>query len=208
MGTITKLNNVLCSSINQVDGITKSSIELWDDNTFCPEATPTPTPTPTRTPTPTPTPTSTPTPTPSPAVNNKKLVRLCCGDGIEGIIESSLVVNGNIILDTDGNCWDVIGSVDPLETVTVTFSSIFGGDLCTECITENGCFWLAECCDGGSFKVFNDLGFVLAPGDVISDSSDDICYVIISITQGPATGIIDNQWSDCRDCTSTGRSGC
>jgi hypothetical protein len=220
MGTITKLNDVLCSSINGVDSISKTSIELWDDNTFCPAATPTPTPTPTRTSTPTPTPTrtstptptptrtSTPTPTPSTVVNNKKLVRLCCNDEISGVIESSLVVNGNIILDTDGNCWDVIDSVDPLETVTVTFSSIFGGDLCAECISENGCFWLAECCDGGRFKVFNDLGFVLAPGDVISDPSDDICYVIISITQGPATGIIGNQWSDCRDCTGNGFSAC
>jgi hypothetical protein len=227
MGTITKLNNVLCSSINRVDGISKSSIELWDDNTFCPAASPTPTPTitptrtptptptitptitPTRTPTPTPTitPTRTPTPTPSSAVNNKKRVDLCCDNTITGVIESSLVVNGNTILDTDGNCWDVIDSVDPGDTVTVTFSSIYGTEKCSECIAENGCFWLAECCDGGRFIVVNDLGFTLSPGDVISDATE-VCFVIVSITQGPATGVIINQYPDCRECTNTGRAGC
>jgi hypothetical protein len=199
----------LCTSSNPCPTPTPTPTQtLTQTPTLTRTPTLTPTLTATNTPTLTSTPTRTSTPTLSTVVNNKKLVRLCCNDTIEGIIESSLVVNGDIILDTDGNCWDVIDSVDPLETVTVTFSSIFGGDLCTECISENGCFWLAECCDGGRFKVFNDLGFVLAPGDVISDPSDDICYVIISITQGPATGIIGNQWSDCRDCTDTGRTGC
>lgn len=67
MGTITKLNDVLCANINKVDDILKSSIKYWDDNTFCPP-TPTPTPTPTSGPTstPTPTPTRTPEPTPTP----------------------------------------------------------------------------------------------------------------------------------------------
>ena len=74
MGTITKLNNVLCANISKVDNVLKSNASKWDDNTFCP-ATPTPTPTPTltqtptRTLTPTPTQTSTPpsvTPTPTP----------------------------------------------------------------------------------------------------------------------------------------------
>jgi hypothetical protein len=61
MGTITKLNNVLCANISKVDGILKANMSKWDDNTFCPSGpTPTPTPTPTVTPTPTPTPTPCP----------------------------------------------------------------------------------------------------------------------------------------------------
>jgi hypothetical protein len=57
MGTITKLNDVLCANISKVDDIFKGEYSKWDDNTFCPSGpTPTPTPTPTATPTPTPTP--------------------------------------------------------------------------------------------------------------------------------------------------------
>ena len=71
MGTVTKLNDVLCSNISKVDDALKSNVLYFDDNTFCP-ATPTPTPTVTVTPTvtppsttPTPTPTKTKTPTPT-----------------------------------------------------------------------------------------------------------------------------------------------
>jgi hypothetical protein len=67
MGTVTKLNDVLCVNISKVDDILKANASKWDDNTFCPGGSPTPTPTPTPTPvTPTPTPTITPTPTPTP----------------------------------------------------------------------------------------------------------------------------------------------
>ena len=65
MGTITKLNNVLCANISKVDNVLKANASKWDDNTFCP-ATPTPTPTPTKTVTPTPTLTQTPTRTLTP----------------------------------------------------------------------------------------------------------------------------------------------
>jgi hypothetical protein len=50
MGTVTKLNNVLCANISKVDSILKANASKWDDNTFCPVS-------------------PTPTPTPSPAVN-------------------------------------------------------------------------------------------------------------------------------------------
>ena len=63
MGTISKLNDVLCANISKVDDKTKSSISKWDDNTFCPSVTPTPTPTLATSQTPTPTPAVTPTPT-------------------------------------------------------------------------------------------------------------------------------------------------
>ena len=46
MGTLTKLNDVLCANISKVDDILKANASMWDDNTFCPSATPTPTPTP------------------------------------------------------------------------------------------------------------------------------------------------------------------
>ena len=61
MGTVTKLNDVLCANISKVDDILKANASKWDDNSFCPSGpTPTPTPTPTVTPTPTPTPTCAP----------------------------------------------------------------------------------------------------------------------------------------------------
>jgi hypothetical protein len=62
MAIINKVNNVLCASISKIDGVSKSNVKFFDDNTFC--ATPTPTPT-TQVGTPTPTPTRTLTPTPT-----------------------------------------------------------------------------------------------------------------------------------------------
>jgi hypothetical protein len=59
MGTVTKLNNILCANISKVDSILKANAYKWDENIFCPGAV-SPTPTPTITPTPTPTPVCTP----------------------------------------------------------------------------------------------------------------------------------------------------
>lgn len=75
MGTVSKLNDVLCANISKVDDVLKANASKFDDNTFCP-ATPTPTPTvtstpggsPTQTPTATVTPTVTPTYTPTATV--------------------------------------------------------------------------------------------------------------------------------------------
>jgi hypothetical protein len=35
MGTVTKLNDVLCVNISKVDDILKANASKWDDNTFC-----------------------------------------------------------------------------------------------------------------------------------------------------------------------------
>lgn len=64
MGTVTKLNDVLCGNISKIDDVLKSNVLYFDENTFCPTPTPTPT-TPVGTPTPTPTVTKTPTNTPT-----------------------------------------------------------------------------------------------------------------------------------------------
>jgi hypothetical protein len=67
MGTVGKVNDIICDNISKIDDILKANANKLDDNFFCPAGpTPTPTPTPTVTPTPTPTPTATPTPTPCP----------------------------------------------------------------------------------------------------------------------------------------------
>ena len=73
MGTISKVNDILCANISKIDDVLKANASKFDDNTFCPSSpTPTPTPTPTpgttatQTPTPTPTQTQTGTPTPTP----------------------------------------------------------------------------------------------------------------------------------------------
>lgn len=78
MGTIAKVNNILCANIAKIDNVLKAGAYKLDDNIFCPpEVTPTPTPTVTVTPTSTrprlvtPTPTNTPagaTPSPTPKV--------------------------------------------------------------------------------------------------------------------------------------------
>ena len=62
-----KLNDVSCENISEIDDVLKSNIRYFDNNDFsCEQTTPTPTPTPTITPTSTP-PSVTPTPTPTPA---------------------------------------------------------------------------------------------------------------------------------------------
>lgn len=93
MGTISKVNDILCANISKIDDILKANASKLDDNTFCPVS-PTPTPTPTKSPgatatptptvtvTPTVTPTITPTPTPTPSVPCQKgccFVQLCYG---------------------------------------------------------------------------------------------------------------------------------
>ena len=80
MGTITKINDILCANVSKVDDKAKASILYFDDNAFCPAG-----PTPTPTPTPTPSPTPTPTPTPTPCLPDCCFVELCyngrnCGD--------------------------------------------------------------------------------------------------------------------------------
>ena len=45
MGTITKINDILCANVAKLDDILKANAENWDDNAFCPVGSPTPTPT-------------------------------------------------------------------------------------------------------------------------------------------------------------------
>ena len=62
MGTIAKVNNILCGNISKIDNILKANASKLDNNIFCP-VTPTPTVTRGGTPTPTPSVTFTQTPT-------------------------------------------------------------------------------------------------------------------------------------------------
>lgn len=64
MGTISKVNDILCANISKIDDVLKANAAKFDDNIFCP-VTPTPTPTPGGSATPTPTVTFTPTVTPT-----------------------------------------------------------------------------------------------------------------------------------------------
>jgi hypothetical protein len=81
MGTIAKVNNILCANIAKIDNVLKAGAYKLDDNIFCPPEV-TPTPTPTNTPagaTPSPTPKVTPTPTQTPPECPKDccIVQLC-----------------------------------------------------------------------------------------------------------------------------------
>jgi len=212
MGTITKLNDVLCSSINRVDSISKTSIELWDDNTFCPAASPTPTPTPTRTPTPTPTPTPTrtPTPTPSPAAAGVFEVGYCCDpDNIKAIVQDpGGMTVGDVFSDGDNNCWTVLRSFTG--TATVVYNSGWGS--CEDCVGSLGCNWEAECCSGGpDNKIYNDLG--LPPGSitigvVIRSTPDDVCRYVYKATLTPPNDTIFNFYPDCSECDRDGGKPC
>jgi hypothetical protein len=207
MGAIIKLNDVLCSSINRVDSISKTSIELWDDNTFCPAATPTPTPTPTRTPTPTPTPTPTMTPTPSPGgTDYTYLVESCCIKRYTGIIKVPFTLSiGDVFVDDKDNCWFVKDSTTGSQTVT--FATYIGTD-CQECINTFGCYWQADCCNSAYSIIINDLGLPpLTPGDSIKDTND-LCYTIVNLTLGPPSNVVATWYRDCDGCYSDGGVEC
>ena len=134
MGTITKLNDVLCANISKVDDILKANASKWDDNTFCP-ASPTPTPTPTQSPggTPTPTPTITPTatvtptPTPSPVCDAGCCYVELCYDP-EGCRQACPCNNTRGVY-LSRPCKD-----DPCELGYAT--GIFNDDQCTETAEE------------------------------------------------------------------------
>lgn len=217
MGTITKLNNVLCSSINRVDGISKSSIELWDDNTFCPAASPTPTPTitptitPTRTPTPTPTitPTRTPTPTPTPSAAGFFEVGYCCDNSITAVVQDyGGMTVGDVFADGDNNCWTVLRSFTGPATITYT-----GGFTdCEQCVSVYGCNWETECCSGGpDNKIVSDVGFPYGSiyvGVSIRSAIDDICRVVYKATLTPPNDVIGTFYNECRDCENDGGAAC
>jgi hypothetical protein len=212
MGTITKLNDVLCSSINRVDSISKTSIELWDDNTFCPAATPTPTPTPTRTPTPTPTRTPTPTPTmtptPSPGgTDYTYLVESCCIRRYTGIIKVPFTLSiGDVFIDNKDNCWFVRDSTTGSQTVT--FATYIGTD-CQECINAYGCYWLAECCVSSGTIIVNDLGLPpFVAGESVRSATTDQCYFLIETTLGPPSDTVLQYYRNCEECRSDGGADC
>ena len=81
MGTISKVNDILCANISKIDDRLKANASKLDDNVFCPVS-PTPTPSATSSgasPTPTPTPQVTPTPSPTPCSEICCEVELCIG---------------------------------------------------------------------------------------------------------------------------------
>jgi hypothetical protein len=186
----------------------------------CPTPTPTPTPTmtptrtqtptPTRTPTQTPTqtqtqtqtPTKTPTPTPTPTSNDTWLARLCCNNGITGIVKNPTLSIGSIFVDTDNNCWEVIDYA--VDAVSITYSS-GGGKNCEECIQNNGCNWEAECCTTSSTIIVNDLVW---PSLVVNQSivalSNNVCYRLNGKVVGPPTDTIVTTYTGCDDCINSG----
>ena len=77
MGTIAKVNNILCANIAKIDNVLKAGAYKLDDNIFCPpEVTPTPTPTVTVTPTSTRPRLVTPTPTVTPTITVSETPRV------------------------------------------------------------------------------------------------------------------------------------
>jgi hypothetical protein len=136
MGTVAKLNDVLCANISKVDDILKANASKWDDNTFCPSATPTP------------------TPTPSPAVNCRSgtVAELasysfwdCCGVYFEGSGEPGFIAcfdanRLNSGISNDGSC--TVSCVTPTPTPTPTNTPT---NTPTPTPTPSAC--VPDCCD-------------------------------------------------------------
>jgi hypothetical protein len=145
MGTVAKLNDVLCANISKVDDRPKTrtfadrGISKWDDNVFCPfVSTPTPTPTPTITPTntvtpsvtpsvtptktntPTNTTTPTPTPTPTPATCIEGIIPKDTDYEYKDCCYPYLQISGNSGPGDEGLtvCFDPIGFTYNVTTVS------------------------------------------------------------------------------------------
>jgi hypothetical protein len=127
MGTISKLNDVLCANISKVDDILKASISKWDDNDFCPAVTPTPTPTQGVSATPTPTPTFTPTLTPTPSQTPPECPKDCC---IVQLCYSSKNCEDACFCNEPVNVYLTVCTGDPCE-LSVAYG-IFNDDFCTD----------------------------------------------------------------------------
>jgi hypothetical protein len=157
--------------------------------------------------TPKPTPTVTPTSTPATGLNYYRLL-LCCDSATEGIVGYSGTLSvGDVITDTDNNCWLVTDSTTG--TPTVTFGNYIGTD-CQECINEFGCFWRVDCCENGpDVQVVNDLGY---PPFNIGNSSlkctDNICRVVVGLDLGPETIGTIQFYDDCAGCLGGGGDPC
>ena len=124
MGTISKVNDVLCANISKIDDVLKANASKFDDNIFCP-ASPTPTPTPTQSPgaSPTPTPTITPTPTPTPSTPCRRgccYVELCIGGDCTDACQCNNVRGVYLSIPCDG---------DPC--LLSTASGIYDDDTCS-----------------------------------------------------------------------------
>jgi hypothetical protein len=136
------------------------------------------------------------------------LVRTCCygADGLSGVIETSDSLNpGDVILDDNGNCWEVGDTT--ADAVTVTYSTLYDGN-CATCIKNQGCTWEVRCCTGGpDNKIVNDFGIGLVIGDVVL-CGDNICRVVIQPTVKPVNETINVVYPDCGECFSSGGQEC
>ena len=200
MGTVTKLNDVLCVNISKVDDVLKANASKWDDNTFCPVS-----------------PTPTPTPTPSPAVNcvdgettNGGFYSFydCCGVYFEGSGEPSFVacydankLNTGISFGDpcSYSCVTPTPTITPTMTPTPTITPTitpspcapgccvvelcYGSDDCSQACTcrEPANYYISILCSTDPCIMANALGIYLddrcgtpAPAGYYSDGVD--CY--------------------------------
>jgi hypothetical protein len=196
-------------------GTIYETCELCRSSNPCPTPTPTPTQTLTQTPTLTTTPTLTRTVTPTrtptltPTSTSTSLLRYkvssCCYK-IEGVIESSDVTTGDIILDENGNCWGV-GDITT-DDVNVVYSTPYDGD-CETCVSNQGCTWEVACCSGGpDNKIVNDFGFAgIGIGSVVR-CGDNICREVIRPNVNPVTETILSVEDSCEKCLDGEGSPC
>ena len=203
-------------------GTIYETCELCRSSNPCPTPTPTPTrtltqtPTLTRTVTPTQTPTRTVTPTRTPTLTptststtlQKYNVRTCCYglDKLDGVIETSTATTGDIILDDNGNCWEV--GITTTDNVNVTFSSLYDGD-CETCVSNQGCTWEVRCCEGGpDDKIVNDSAFPGIGIGTVVKCSDNICREVFRPNVNPVDETIVTVEKDCEGCIDNGGENC
>ena len=199
-------------TITSTPGLTPSvTPTITPTNTSTPGLTPTPTITntstptitPTNTNTPTITPTNTVTPTPTP-IYETWVVSACCYDsGYQYIsLPVGSVTSSNSVLDTYGNCFEVIST--SIQTPTIIWD---GGTIytsCDECLIYNPClnYVVQSCCDLLTFEVITlPYGTSIVGGNAILDNNGN-CWSIYTDTTDPATILWDfgTIYVDCSLC--------
>jgi hypothetical protein len=152
MGTVAKVNNILCVNISKIDNILKANASKFDDNAFCPAVPLTPTPTPTVTATITPTPRVTPTLTPTPSQTPPECPKDCC---IVQLCYSSKNCQDACLCNEPVNVYLTVCTGDPCE-LSVAFG-IYEEDTCTN-PSKSGYYSNGTICyywDGVSTLSFN-----------------------------------------------------
>ena len=132
-------------------------------------------------------------------------IQSCCDQTVEEVIVNSDLSVGQVFVDTEGNCWEVIEkTADPITGSRIVDTTY---ETCVQCKIANPCpsnIVVSLCCTGG-IETFTASLPGINVGDVFVDIYG-ICYRAEEETGSPITGYVtvDTNYGpvNCEDCTT------